>query len=1333
MPDPNRPTGADYYAGDDRFASGTEIGGNPLPVDWQTHADKGVRFGLVKARNAQFAGGHGPFFSLNYPLMKAAGLLRAPYTWLDPCEVQLPANLDNVTSANWNALPLRGDRIADALAQANQFCDQILAAGWGAPGDLPPAVDIEQTSLMTVGGDIARLVRLDAVGRPQLELLNGNLLGSIAMAGGVQVVLDGTGAQIGTVQNNAGGHPNGFLPAGGGPVQPARLLREDSDHRIADLWRMLPNELERIKVIVVMVVQIERRLSAAVPGRPARPILYTANTWREHLLSPTDNGGAGYTVVHNGVNFHVDNFADYPYWIAQYPGAPMGVTRLTGFPTTWATVGRTVIWQYTGTPDRNVLVRITAVTAVANPAIRTVDVEELSDFSYLEDLAGITRPQAPKALTRISPAPIDAAPARSFNLLVLGQGFAAGEFPAIAQRLWSDPAHQTSITDTAPFGALAQRSRVACYADDGTGVWLRMRQTPSNVAGLDDALAIPPDAATVLRDYLPLLKIVGDDGVETTADKVWLDQRRSVGATGTLIAILRNGREPARNPPAAPPHQLPAELYQLDPSENYPVPVVAVNVGWNDELWPLVVIRALAQNLGGLRDELELPGAAFDHPAVERQQVPTPNLLFVDAATIAQLAAGVPADFAKQVLADWRLPAGTALDFFASGAAPAALGGVHLVEGGDGFRHQVLRSDFDCLMRRMPVTVAAAVPNAAGQPIRAAGVPFCRVCREWLETVLRGAAQVSAGEGIRLETQRIAYDWVSWKTREEPAAGFTPTTNFNRVHTMAVPAGEPKWSMTIGYNHAAATIGDLFQITNVQLAQRPGDPYARAIDIVHALKFGDITVKYTHRTRPLGALVPVTTVLQVRDALANKLDPPRLTLASDGGTDRAFQLGVRLALSWSITGDWPILHPNRPPAPQTHAVPLFTVDAVLGLVLTGEQDVDPAFPVRGCKLLPQLALRVRRSSGLTTTGRAPAAGIAASVLELQGSVVLEAVNAIAPDPALDPALAAIASGKLGATLVCSSNTAMGDSVMAPVANGVLLPAPGDGVKTQRKVAGMHVNGADPLARYQPFLVGPPAWSWRYDYVRSQLAARTPVVGAYRDTEPKGAANPAAPRDHQFTWPAGSQFRMDVHKFPRQGDYDALYIHPVDAAASPAVALPICGDLGLVLPMRQGASEAVTTLGPAQLGWDAGRLDGGARTSVGAPLVPPNQHVDLVVEKPAAGSVKVTYTATAQAFRPDDWQVFLEQGLALGYRYDIRRASALTWVRAAAALAALPAATLQALNAALADVAHPAALDLQTRAVFRALHAAARLYDAAVDGTAVQQAPEAGDIAGAEAL
>jgi hypothetical protein len=246
MPDPKKPTGVDYYSGDDRFASGTEVAGVPQPVDWLTHAGQGVRFAFMKARHAEFVGSHGPWYELNNPAAKNAGLLRGPYHWLDPCNVQLPANLDTVTSANFtNAalFPFRGDPLDLALQQANDFCDQILAQGWGEPGDLPPAVDIEPSVFLTPAGVPVRAVIVDGLNRPIFEDNNGNQLGVIA---GGFVLNPNTGAQLGQVQNNAAGHPVTFVD-GAGTAHPGRLRRDNVD----DLWRRMPTVQDRINVIVV--------------------------------------------------------------------------------------------------------------------------------------------------------------------------------------------------------------------------------------------------------------------------------------------------------------------------------------------------------------------------------------------------------------------------------------------------------------------------------------------------------------------------------------------------------------------------------------------------------------------------------------------------------------------------------------------------------------------------------------------------------------------------------------------------------------------------------------------------------------------------------------------------------------------------------------------------------------------------------------------------------------------------------------------------------------------------------------------------------------------------
>jgi hypothetical protein len=355
-------------------------------------------------------------------------------------------------------------------------------------------------------------------------------------------------------------------------------------------------------------------------------------------------------------------------------------------------------------------------------------------------------------------------------------------------------------------------------------------------------------------------------------------------------------------------------------------------------------------------------------------------------------------------------------------------------------------------------------------------------------------------------------------------------------------------------------------------------------------------------------------------------------------------------------------------------------------------------------------MRVRRASRLVDAG--------GKVTVLKGSAVIDAVNAIAADPALDASIAAPATGKIGVSLVSESNRAGLDSVMNSVnAANQLTPASG------RKLSAVDVT--------QPVIIPvsttpPLAWSWRYDFVRTLLAASKTVIGAYHGDEAKGKSTPV--RAMQVNWPSMSAFNMDVTKLPKQGSYDAIIIHPVDTSATPVVAFPAWGDLGLVLPLRYGLSGG-DGFGNA-LGWGTGRLDQGSYTTHGAPLVPPNQHVDLIVNPVAAGQVTVTYSVSAQNPAPNEWHVFLAQGLLLGYSYGIGT-SQMAWLATMAALSGVPQATLAPIWAAVANPMHPETSDLLVRALFRStLHPAARNYDNARDGSTVQQAPEASAVAAA---
>jgi hypothetical protein len=181
--------------------------------------------------------------------VKRAGLLRGPYHWLDPCQVQLPPTIDSVTAANWDNAALfpitTPDLLGFALQQANEFCDQILAEGWGEPGDLPPGVDIEPSPYLTARGAVAKAVLLDNLGRPILEDSNHNQIGMIDVVPdqnnflqlqGGERVLAANGTVLGQLRLDNDGHPTTIVDAANNVVQCGHLRKDV----INDLWRRVP-------------------------------------------------------------------------------------------------------------------------------------------------------------------------------------------------------------------------------------------------------------------------------------------------------------------------------------------------------------------------------------------------------------------------------------------------------------------------------------------------------------------------------------------------------------------------------------------------------------------------------------------------------------------------------------------------------------------------------------------------------------------------------------------------------------------------------------------------------------------------------------------------------------------------------------------------------------------------------------------------------------------------------------------------------------------------------------------------------------------------------------
>jgi hypothetical protein len=466
------------------------------------------------------------------------------------------------------------------------------------------------------------------------------------------------------------------------------------------------------------------------------------------------------------------------------------------------------------------------------------------------------------------------------------------------------------------------------------------------------------------------------------------------------------------------------------------------------------------------------------------------------------------------------------------------------------------------------------------------------------------------------------------------------------------------------------------------------DPFTAVSTIFSSLIFDPPSV--TLNGVGAGAPPPVVTTLAFRGALANRTTPPKLEIATDGDSDHRYQIGIRLSLSWLV-----------PAAGTTRGV----VDAILSVVFKSQAaDVDPQGAVLGARIYPQLALRYRQ---LRTGNR---------VFALNGTIHAVAVNAVPTTQAgLDASIKGLANGKLVANAFCESNLAGSDSTFG--AGAPMRATAG------RKLAALRGVGTGKV----PIQFLPPDWSWRYDYAHPLLPAGVPALAVvHASDEPPHATPPAS-----FAWPAGSAFQVKAQKEPRQGAYDAIIIHPDrgnDAKGRPIVAAPSCGELGVQLRLRHGLSavHAPRVVGPF-VGWGVGRGDQGARSVKGAPLIPPNQHVDVTVQRVNAGTVNLAYSASCHQPKAGDWQVVLEQGLSCGFKYVLDQGLGIEdLVFLARATGTADEATITALRQAHADPAKLAVLDTRLRALYQALFPNYRFYDSAVDADIpanVQQVPD----------
>jgi hypothetical protein len=901
---------------------------------------------------------------------------------------------------------------------------------------------------------------------------------------------------------------------------------------------------------------------------------------------------------------------------------------------------------------------------------------------------------------------LEQSPLDVFSLLLLGHGYGLGEFDNVARAAWEEllglhPFRLVRYIDQA-------RSAFSAWYDDADPA-LPLRRD----ASAPFAFQIDRAKADAVAYYLANKEVRYDagGGTDVSAARIWASQGRS-GRNGCLVAVLVN-------------EATPGELYQVYASPSYPVPMVAVAV--TGKHWARVLVRAVAQVLGGLFDEYALPGAEHDIAPEGIDQAA--NLLFITSSERARLAVGEdPGAVLGEVPAQWKnnrflfKPR-----FYKEGDPPPKYrseSDVDYFEGGGGYRRNVLRSDYDCLMRREPNSTSAPIQDE---------IEFCCVCRRILEFALRGDRdyKLISGRRVLLDTQRLHYDDIAW--------GQTMSIKgpiLNSYFTRFVDSGTsgPNWSCDIAVNDS---IG--LSIANLQLSNRPGDMFTAAKDVLKEISFQDLAI-LTNQSIPL----------PVNLAFANTLDPPVLEVSRDGdprpGTgaeaapDFEYKFGVKLALSWDLPGNW-------------------AVDAAMTLVLRGmKNDFDPGGAAMACKFYPELSLRYRRPS----PGAAARLDRLPEVEALRGTVAVVANNVIAPslvgpppsgdefDQHMHEHFHHMATGKLNIALMTDSNSSDDDSeyifsgdvlrIKIPIS---LVPVPTVPLvwatwKRGRKLAGL-VRRAEPLKQGGVFArmfhlmtfrtPGLPHWSWLFDYGIPTVVGTKPkvFVAAYHQGEAKGRAF----RETAYQWPpvpadAREKPMMTVRKVPRQGAFDNVHVNAamgIDQQGRPVVAAPFCADLCLHLHWRWGVVATAPGEYPYPfLGWGNGSGNQGKNTIRGGMLIPPNQHLEVEVTNQADAEAHIRYIVTADRPRVGALQIILEQGFGFAFSYDgiaIERPDRLGLL--ALGLNLILDSTFESVAAGVTD-RRSRQYELAVRNFFDRIYATIRWYDPDIDGANVQQFP-----------
>ncbi|MEO8153872.1 MAG: hypothetical protein ABI605_12435 [Rhizobacter sp.] len=903
---------------------------------------------------------------------------------------------------------------------------------------------------------------------------------------------------------------------------------------------------------------------------------------------------------------------------------------------------------------------------------------------------------------------VAADPKLKFSVLLLKAGF--GRWELNFHDTWKKVMAFSPFDQDVSFNIQFDRKQFVAYSDD----------VPLDIAFQTSGgqLVVPQAQQSAVLDRLAASTVAGGIPART----IWESAGR-FGDYGSLVVVLVKGNAPA-------------EFYQLSPSPSCPMPFVAVVVNGDD--YHQVIVRAMAQAWALLGDEYELPDNDFLASNLVHYDHRRPNVILLDAGQRTKLQAGQKFLSVVDSIADgWNISGTTSLKFNAhpnNGVTPddtyrAASGQTQLVEGAAGYRLNAFRSDFDCLMRRKPYSTTL--------PIQDKRARFCNVCSEILRArIVANRNHDRSQRRVLLDSQRPLVDTIFWQKVDKSKAAIGTQVALNVVGSRGA-----KWEYSYRLD---AELG--LKISGVKLHDLNGILFGPVMDIFDHIGFNGLAVKFANESEH---------ALSIADAFANKTTPPVFE-DLQSAFDKIYLRGHRLSLTWAIPGHWDI-------------------EAVMSIVLRDVvNDFDPGGAVDAVKCYPQLSLRYRRPAGVKSPGTL------AKVEYLQGTIELMPVNVIPTNlmSSLPGHWMHMATGKQTAALFTDSNSAGWDSdwdetkhQVAEFASDIIDEAkdlfgydPGHapidfGLWTADWKSGRLLQGVDMGSLSSPASLGPPTarhgnvnlglptlpyWSWLFDYVQSNVTGTREFVGCYSTSTADAAlagGKPNQVRDLLSEWPpiadvmylpgltyAHGPFTRTVRKLPRQGAFDNIHVHPdmgLDDQGRTIVAAPFCGDLCFHLHWRWGIVSLTGSKAASNfMGWGNGRLDQGAHTVRGTPLIPPNQHLKVQLQKQTSSTL-IAYCVRADNPDYDAYQVFLEQGGGLAFNYQGLRPMEIALLGTAMGEIDVGDYAKKIVEFSNLARTNPKSFDEQTRTLFHLLYPKYRFYVENGLIPNIQQAPESG--------